>query len=162
MTDKEATINEEGAPMNALLEAADGYVPILQSLLWIVFLAILAFAFRHQLKDILVGIKNRIDSGSKVKVGGFEVGQLVTKTADLSGDVKTFGNPDDLKLLFKVRGAGWKKSTKALQLPNGCMIQVTTERQDNDGHWANSEAIVFVPAVRLEQTENGTFRVVEQ
>lgn len=160
MADKPTPEVDSASSINALLEAADGYVPILQSVLWILFLVILAVAFRHQLKGILAGIKTRIDSGAQFKVAGLEVGQLVKKTSDLGGKVEVFGNPDQLKLLFKVQGPGWKKSTKAMELPNGCVIQVTTERQSNDGDWANAEAMVFVPDVALQEVEDGSFRVV--
>ena len=91
-----------------------------------------------------------------------EVGKLVTKTSDLSSEIKIYGNPDQLKLLFKAQGKGWKKSTKALELPNGCIIQVTTERQSTNGDWANAEAIVFVPEVKLNEIEDKTYRVVKK
>lgn len=76
--------------------------------------------------------------------------------------MKTFGDPDQLKLLFKAQGKGWKKSTKALEMPNGCIVQVTTERQSADGDWANAEAVVFVPNVKLEGTDENAFKIVKQ
>ncbi len=97
-----------------------------------------------------------------MKVAGLEVGKMVTKTSDLSGDVKTFGDPDQLKLLFKAQGKGWKKSTKALELPNGCIIQVTTERQSTDGDWANAEAVTFIPDVKLDHVDDGYYKVVSK
>ena len=145
--------------MNKFLEAADGYVPLIQSLIWIVILLVLAIYFRKHLAEVFNGLKQRINSGAEFKVAGLEVGKLVTKTADLPDEVITYGDPDLLKLLFKAQGKGWKKSTKALELPDGCLIQVTTERQSADGDWANAEAVVFVPNVKLEQTENSIFRL---
>ncbi len=138
--------------MNAFLESADGYVPLLQTFVWLVFLVVVGLVFKKQVGDLYRGLKKRIDSGSAFKFAGLEVGKLVTKTADLSDEVKTYGNPDQLKLLFKAQGKGWKKSTKALELPDGCIVQVTTERQSADGDWANAEAVVFIPDVKLEES----------
>lgn len=145
--------------MNEFLEAADGYVPLIQSLVWPVFLLVLGIVFRKHVGELFNGLKKRIDSGAEFKVAGLEVGKLVTKTADLPDEVKTYGDPDQLKLLFKAQGKGWKKSTKALELPDGCLVQVTTERQSADGDWANAEAVVFVPNVKLEQADESIFRL---
>ena len=146
--------------MKDFLQAAAGYVPLMQSLVWLIFLLILALLYRRQITDFLKALKRRIDSGAEFKVAGLEVGKLVTKTADLTDEVKTYGNPDQLKVLFKAQGNGWKKSTKALNLPNGCLIQVTTERRNSNGDWTNSEAVTFVPDVRLQESEGKTYQVV--
>lgn len=148
--------------MNEFLEAANGFVPLLQSLVWPIFLVLIVVVFRKHVVEIFNLLKRRIDSGSEFKVAGLEVGKLITKTSDLSEEVKTFGDPDQLKLLFKAQGKGWKKSTKALELPYGCLIQVTTERESRDGDWTNAEAVVFVPQVKLEQTKEGVFKVVKK
>lgn len=145
--------------MNDFLEAADGYVPLIQSLVWIVVLLLIWMIFRRHVAELFNSIKQRINSGAEFKLAGLEVGKLVTKTADLPDDVKTYGNPDQLKLLFKAQGRGWKKSTKALELPDGCLVQVTTERQSSDGDWANAEALVFVPNVKLESTSDNYYRI---
>lgn len=79
---------------------------------------------------------------------------LVTKTEDVKEDVKVYGDPNNLKLLFKAQGKTWLKSTKALQVPGGCVIQVTTERLQADGSWQNAEALVFVPGVTIKESEN--------
>lgn len=144
------------------LEAADGYVPLVQSIAWIFFLLILGLLFRKQFTGIFFILKKRIESGSELKIAGLEVGKLVTKTSDIPDEVKTFGDPDQQKLLFKAQGKGWKKSTKALEMPNGCIVQVTTERQTADGGWANAEAVVFVPNVKLEGTDENAFKIVKQ
>ena len=145
-----------------LLEAADGYVPLIQSVVWILFLIVVGLLFRKQVTGVFVSLKKRIESGSELKIAGLEVGKLVTKTSDLPDEVKTFGDPDQLKLLFKAQGKGWKKSTKAMEVPNGCIVQVTTERQSADGDWANAEAVVFVPDVRLESSDENAFKIVRQ
>lgn len=140
--------------MNEFLEAAAGYVPLFQSFLWLIFLLVIAILFRVQISELFESVKRRIESGAKVSFAGLEIGPLVTRTADLMEEVETYGNPDQFKLLFKAQGKRWKKSTKALELPNGCLVQVTTERQSRDGEWANAEALVFVPNVRLVESED--------
>lgn len=148
--------------MNEFLEAADGYVPLIQSLVWPAFLLVLSIIFRKYVAELYNGIKRRIDNGAKIKFAGLEIGELITQTSDLRTEVKTHGDPDQLKLLFKAQGKGWKKSTKALELPGGCLVQVTTERQSAGGDWANAEAIIFVPSVKLEKTGDKLFRLVEK
>lgn len=147
--------------MNNFLEALDGYVPLMQSLIWVLFLIVCIFIFRKDVLAILSGLRKRIDEGAEVKIAGLEVGTLVRSTADLPSEVKTFGDPDQLKLLFKAQGKGWKKSTKALQLPQGCLVQVTTERQSINGDWENAEALVFVPDVKLSEKADKIFEITK-
>ena len=60
----------------------------------------------------------------------------------------TFGG-DQFKLLSKASSQreGWMKSTKAMQVPGGCVVQVTTQQRNPDGSYALAEAITFVPGV---------------
>jgi hypothetical protein len=89
-------------------------------------------------------LEDRIRGGASLKLGSFEVGQLVTETADLSDQSpEVYGNPDQLKLLFKVQTSELKKSTKAMQAPNGCLVQVTTERRSANGSWVVAEALEY-------------------
>lgn len=84
--------------------------------------------------------------------------------SDVSGarknvsDLKTFGDGDTFKLLCKAssEAEGWMKSTKAMQTPNGCVIQVTTQQGDNI-----AEALTYVPGVRLvEDYQSGMNDVI--
>ena len=72
-------------------------------------------------------------------------------------DVVMFG--DDLfKLLSKAssQNEGWMKSTKAMEVPGGCVVQVTTQQRGKDGSYAVAEALTFVPSVRVcENTWDG-------
>ena len=62
-----------------------------------------------------------------------------------------YGNPNHFVVLFKVVSSNLKKSTKAMQLDNGCIIQVTTERRSPDGAWSVAEAVSFVPGAKIVQ-----------
>ena len=67
-------------------------------------------------------------------------------------DLVTFGNGDLFVLLAKAssQAEGWMKSTKAMETPTGCVIQVTTQQGDQI-----AEALTFVPGVCiLGQGEN--------
>jgi hypothetical protein len=46
---------------------------------------------------------------------------------------------------------GWMKSCKAMQVPGGCCVQVTTQQRNPDGSYAVAEAVTFVPGVRVEE-----------
>lgn len=86
------------------------------------------------------------------------------KNTDRSGcrdnvpDVEMFG--DDLfKLLSKASSAneGWMKSTKAMQVAGGCVVQVTTQQENPDGSYAVAEAVCFVPGVQIAtQVDRGS------
>lgn len=83
--------------------------------------------------------------------------------SDVSGarqnvkDIVVFGNGDMFQLLCKAssEAEGWMKSTKAMQVPNGCVVQVTTQQMNPDGSYAVAEALTFVPDVAIAQDANG-------
>lgn len=67
-------------------------------------------------------------------------------------DVVVVGDGDMFKLLCKAssKSQGWMKSCKAMQTPNGCVVQVTTQQGDNV-----AEALTFVPGVSIVDDING-------
>lgn len=77
-------------------------------------------------------------------------------------DVKVVGNGDSFKLLFKAssESEGWMKSTKALELPQGCLVQVTTQQRNGDGTYSLAEALTFAPGVRIADDVNGGRKLV--
>ena len=79
------------------------------------------------------------------------------------GDVVFFGDGDTFRLICKAssESQGWMKSTKAMQVPGGCVVQVTTQQQNTDGTYAIAEALTFVPgALIVENKESGGRRLV--
>lgn len=77
-------------------------------------------------------------------------------------DIKVVGNGDTFRLLCKAssQDEGWMKSTKAMEVPNGCVVQVTTQQRNNDGSYAVAEALTFVPGVKLADDENDGRKLV--
>jgi hypothetical protein len=84
--------------------------------------------------------------------------------SDISGtkinvpDVQVVGNGDMFQLLCKASSQkeGWMKSTKACQVPGGCIVQCTTHQRNHDGTNAVAEALVFVPGVAIvDDVNNG-------
>ncbi len=75
--------------------------------------------------------------------------------SDVSGahknvaDLSVVGNGDMFQLLCKASSQeeGWMKSTKAMSLKNGCLVQVTTQQRNPDGSYSVAEALTFVPGV---------------
>lgn len=67
-------------------------------------------------------------------------------------DVVTYGNPDTWQLICKASSEkeGWMKSTKAMQTRLGCIVQVTTQQDDNI-----AESLVFVPSLRIQKDKEG-------
>lgn len=77
--------------------------------------------------------------------------------SDVSGarvnvkDLVVFGDGDLFKLISKASSAeeGWMKSTKAMDVGTGCVVQVTTQQRNPDGSYAVAEALAFVPGVEI-------------
>lgn len=74
-------------------------------------------------------------------------------------DIETFGDDDAFKLILKAssKSEGWMKSTKAMSVGKGCIVQVTTQQRNPDGSYAVAEAVTYVPGVSIREIEdNGT------
>ena len=88
--------------------------------------------------------------------------------SDVSGarknvkDIRVVGNGDMFRLLCKAssESEGWMKSTKAMEVPGGCVVQVTTQQRNPDGSYSIAEALTFVPSVRIGEDENDGRRLV--
>jgi hypothetical protein len=74
-----------------------------------------------------------------------------------TSDLKVVGNGDMFRLLCKASSQieGWMKSTKAMEVPGGCVVQVTTHQRNHDGTNSIAEAVAFVPGVRIIGDVNG-------
>ena len=77
-------------------------------------------------------------------------------------DIKVVGNGDMFKLLCKASSLeqGWMKSTKAMEVHNGCVIQVTTQQKNQDGSYSLAESVTFVPNVQITEDINGGNKLV--
>lgn len=77
-------------------------------------------------------------------------------------DLQVFGNGDLFVLLSKAssQAEGWMKSTKAMETPSGCVVQVTTQQRGHDGTYSTAEALTFVPGVRIGRGDDGKRRLV--
>ena len=62
-------------------------------------------------------------------------------------DAEIAGDPGRWRLVCKASSVsqGWMKSTKVLDVPGGCLVQVTTEHRDQGRVVACAEALTFVP-----------------
>jgi len=96
---------------------------------------------------------------------------MVEKTlhnSDVSGarvnvpDIKVVGNGDMFRLLCKAssQAEGWMKSTKAMEVVGGCVVQVTTQQKNSDGSYAVAEALAYVPGVKIADDENNGRKLV--
>lgn len=63
-------------------------------------------------------------------------------------DVQVVGDPGAWKLLGKAssKSQGWMKSTKAMEVPGGVLVQVSTQQGEHV-----AEALAFVPGVRITE-----------
>ena len=75
-------------------------------------------------------------------------------------DIQFWGNGDTFKLISKAssQNEGWMKSTKAMEIKSvGCVIQVTTQQEENV-----AEALTFVPGVKIEEIQNEEGVVIQR
>ena len=77
-------------------------------------------------------------------------------------DIKVVGNGGMFRLLCKASSEdeGWMKSTKAMETPMGCVVQVTTQQRNIDGTYAVAEALTFIPGAVIADDENNGRRLV--
>lgn len=80
---------------------------------------------------------------------------IVKETKDVKGPVEIAGKPDQLKLLFKVDGGTWARSTKAMNVGRGCVVQMSTKFLTPQGAWNLAEALAYVPDVEIAGEEGG-------
>jgi hypothetical protein len=86
---------------------------------------------------------------------------MIEKTLDISEvkgakasilDLKVYGDGDTFALLCKASSQeqGWMKSTKVCNIPDGCLVQVSTQQRNPDGSYAVAEALTFVPGMNID------------
>lgn len=73
-------------------------------------------------------------------------------------DVIFWGDGDAFLLLCKAssESQGWMKSTKAMEVGTGCVIQVTTQQRNEDGSYVIAEALTFVPGTYIHESKDDT------
>ena len=76
-----------------------------------------------------------------------------SQAADNVSDLVTWGDSDTFKLICKAssESEGWMKSTKAVSVQSGCLVQVTTQQRCIDGSYAVAEALTFIPNAHVEE-----------
>lgn len=65
--------------IDKVLENLQSYIPLMQTLVWPVFLVILCLLFRRQVEACIVAIRKRIEEGSSIKAGPIEIGPATPK-----------------------------------------------------------------------------------
>jgi hypothetical protein len=72
-------------------------------------------------------------------------------------DVEVFGNPGAWKCVSKAssKAQGWMKSTKAMDVGTGVLVQVSTQQGDKV-----AEALTYVDGVGVYESKHGGHRLV--
>ncbi len=139
--------------------------PIIQALAWPLVVLLAALVLRRALVELLDALSKRLKEGSAVKFGEIlqiEAGVRATQsTEDVKEKVDISGDPDQLQLLFSAtaKSRAWKKSTKAMTVPGGCVVQVSTEYVNPGGSRSVAEAVTFVPNVEVVKDKKGSARL---
>lgn len=85
-------------------------------------------------------------------------------TKENVSDVVFWGNGDAFKLISKAssEAEGWMKSTKAMYVGSGVLVQVTTQQRNPDGSYAAAEALTFVPGVKIYEDKDKEGKVTSR
>ncbi len=165
MRSNEPSVREKNEEENVLLAWFKAFVPLLQSLAWPGFLLAIILTFKEQLRQALKLMTERIQSG-KLKIGTTELELTSVKNTEefkkLSQQKKgekpvIVGNPDLFQLLAKASLSNFMKSTKVMNTPTGCVVQVSTKEISPSGELSVAEAVTFVPGinVQIKKDQNG-------
>lgn len=113
--------------------------------------------FRAQLIEFLSAFSRHIQKASVKALGvEFEVThiqnteQFRTYSKYIGEKPEISGAPDNFQLLCKASNAHLSKSTKVMNLTNGCLVQVSTREVMSDNSIAAAEALVFVPDLNVK------------
>lgn len=79
-------------------------------------------------------------------------------------DIVFWGNGDTFKLISKAssENEGWMKSTKAMDVGVGVVVQVTTQQMNPDGSYSIAEALTTVMGAKIVESENENGDVISR
>lgn len=142
--------------MKEILDALVPYLP------WIVLVVVLVL-FHRSIVGLLGAIRNRLFKAQSMSWEGSHLGKvMIVCTEDIpvqDEDLKKHGNPDQLRLMFKVQSETWVKSTKAMNVPGGCLVQMSTDRKQKNGSWVSAETSTFLPNAHVAPDADGNFTI---
>lgn len=77
-------------------------------------------------------------------------------------DIKVFGDPGAWVLLCKAssENQGWMKSTKVMNIPGGCLVQVSTQQRNPDGSYAVAEALIHLDSVQINVETHELYEIL--
>lgn len=109
---------------------------------------------RDRVADFVDGVPRKEEIMSEAKTLG---NTKADQAKDNVKDIKFYGDGDTFKCISKAwsEKEGWMKSTKAMNVPSGIVVQVSTQQGDNV-----AEAVCFVPGCRVEANEDKTYKIV--
>lgn len=72
-------------------------------------------------------------------------------------DIQVYGDGDTWELICKAssKTQGWMKSTKAMDVEVGVVLQVETQQKNSDGTYSLSNGLTFVPNAEIYEDEKG-------
>lgn len=118
--------------------ALSPFVPLWQTLAWVILIAGLVFAFRKHLYDLAEAIRKRVERGSALKAGPFELGGDLQKMDDIGA--KTNSAP--------IAETSWEEERNAMyQDSRGLFLSHVLSPSDDP----EQEFDIFVFLVRHKQ-----------
>ena len=165
---KEGKSNNSNPQSQHYIELFTKSIPLLQTIFWVGLIAFVFFKIKDELGNLLNAFTDRIKKGSSLEIASIKLGserEFVKNTDELKEEyedkgVVVVGNPDNLVLLFSAKTELFHKSTKAISVEGGCIVQVTSSNLQKDGSWRTAEALTFVPKVKIVEDENGGHKLI--
>lgn len=176
------TDSEEQKTTTALDWWEKVFIPLFQNLIWPLLVLVVIFSFRPQIMGLIkrmqrMKVKTPVGEMEIVGTDNLEEAENLAKAAskvmnasiaDTQGFIERIeqeegrpptivGNPDRFQLLTKVESARLERSTKVMNVPTGCIVQVTTKERGQNGQISVAEALTFVPDlnVTIEKDTDG-------
>jgi len=77
-------------------------------------------------------------------------------------DIVVWGDPDMFKLICKASSfrEGWMKSTKAMEVGFGVVVQVTTQQRNHDGSYSVAEALTTVDNSQIHESKDENGKII--
>lgn len=137
-----ATIERPTWAAGLLTIAAVVNVPVVLGLVFM-----LQTRYRHQL------LSDR--EYAKLELTVLSTGDARKRATAQGKKILVDGDPDTMILLFKVESDDWMKSTKAMDVPGGCLVQVSTRMGPLGSEASVAEALEFVAGARVVSDGRG-------
>lgn len=128
---------------------------LLGTLAWPAVALVIFYCLKTPVKSLLTSVAVKAETAKDIKIGDlFSISSSSTEEFKAASEkqgvpVAVVGNPDVFQLVCKAHNKILSKSTKVMNLSNGCLVQVSTKEVSSTGNIAVAEALAFIPGLNV-------------